>query len=230
MDIREILKKVDHTLLGVTAGWSDIEQILIDAEKFGTASACIPPAFVKRAKEYVGDRVKICTVIGFPNGYNTTAAKVFETEDAVANGADEIDMVINVGELKSGNTVYVENEIKAVRAACEGKILKVIIETCLLTENEKITMCDIVTRSGADYIKTSTGFSTGGATVDDVRLMRENVGPNVKVKAAGKIRDAETMLAMVAAGAERIGARASVAIMDELRQRFAAEGLDYLEI
>ena len=135
MDIREILKKVDHTLLGVTAGWSDIEQILIDAEKFGTASACIPPAFVKRAKEYVGDRVKICTVIGFPNGYNTTAVKVFETKDAVENGADEIDMVINVGELKSGNTVYVENEIKAVRAACEGKILKVIIETCLLTEN-----------------------------------------------------------------------------------------------
>ena len=122
-------------------------------KNFGTASACIPPAFVKRAKEYVGDRVKICTVIGFPNGYNTTAAKVFETKDAVENGADEIDMVINVGELKSGNTVYVENEIKAVRAACEGKILKVIIETCLLTENEKITMCDIVTRSGADYIK-----------------------------------------------------------------------------
>ena len=138
MDIREILKKVDHTLLGVTAGWSDIEQILIDAEKFGTASACIPPAFVKRAKDYVGDKVKICTVIGFPNGYNTTAVKVFETKDAVENGADEIDMVINVGELKSGNTVYVENEIKAVRAACEGKILKVIIETCLLTENEKI--------------------------------------------------------------------------------------------
>lgn len=183
MDIREILKKVDHTLLGVTAGWGDIEQILIDAEKFGTASACIPPAFVKRAKDYVGDRVKICTVIGFPNGYNTTAAKVFETADAVANGADEIDMVINVGELKSGNTVYVENEIKAVRAACEGKILKVIIETCLLTENEKITMCDIVTRSGADYIKTSTGFSTGGATFDDIKLFSEHIGSNVKMKA-----------------------------------------------
>ena len=205
MDIREILKKVDHTLLGVTAGWSDIEQILIDAEKFGTASACIPPAFVKRAKDYVGDRVKICTVIGFPNGYNTTAAKVFETADAVANGADEIDMVINVGELKSGNTVYVENEIKAVRAACEGKILKVIIETCLLTENEKIAMCDIVTRSGADYIKTSTGFSKGGATEHDVKLFAEHVAPGLKIKAAGGISslaDAENFLRL---GADRLG-------------------------
>ena len=190
MDIREILKKVDHTLLGVTAGWSDIEQILIDAEKFGTASACIPPAFVKRAKEYVGDRVKICTVIGFPNGYN---------------GADEIDMVINVGELKSGNTVYVENEIKAVRAACEGKILKVIIETCLLTENEKITMCDIVTRSGADYIKTSTGFSTGGATFDDIKLFSEHIGSNIKMKAAGGISSLDDAERFISLGCDRLG-------------------------
>ena len=205
MDIREILKKVDHTLLGVTAGWSDIEQILIDAEKFGTASACIPPAFVKRAKDYVGDRVKICTVIGFPNGYNTTAAKVFETKDAVANGADEIDMVINVGELKSGNTVYVENEIKAVRAACEGKIFKVIIETCLLTENEKITMCEIVTRSGADYIKTSTGFSLGGATFDDIKLFSEHIGSNVKMKAAGGISSLDDAEKFIALGCDRLG-------------------------
>ena len=186
MDIREILKKVDHTLLGVTAGWSDIEQILIDAEKFGTASACIPPAFVKRAKEYVGDRVKICTVIGFPNGYNTTAAKVFETEDAVANGADEI-------------------EIKAVRAACEGKILKVIIETCLLTESEKITMCEIVTHSGADYIKTSTGFSLDGATFDDIKLFSEHIGSNVKMKAAGGISSLEDAEKFIALGCDRLG-------------------------
>ena len=195
MDIREILKKVDHTLLGVTAGWSDIEQILIDAEKFGTASACIPPAFVKRAKEYVGDRVKICTVIGFPNGYNTTAAKVFETKDAVENG----------GELKSGNTVYVENEIKAVRAACEGKILKVIIETCLLTESEKIAMCEIVTRSGADYIKTSTGFSLGGATFDDIKLFSEHIGSNVKMKAAGGISSLNDAERFISLGCDRLG-------------------------
>ena len=205
MDIREILKKVDHTLLGVTAGWSDIEQILIDAEKFGTASACIPPAFVKRAKEYVGDRVKICTVIGFPNGYNTTAAKVFETEDAVANGADEIDMVINVGELKSGNTVYVENEIKAVRAACEGKILKVIIETCLLTDEEKIAMCRCVSDSGADYIKTSTGFSKAGATFADVALFKKHVAPHVKIKAAGGISSLEDAEKFIELGADRLG-------------------------
>ena len=225
MDIREILKKVDHTLLGVTAGWSDIEQILIDAEKFGTASACIPPAFVKRAKDYVGDRVKICTVIGFPNGYNTTVigfpngydttkAKCFEAADAVENGADEIDMVINVGELKSGNTVYVENEIKAVRAACEGKILKVIIETCLLTNEQKVKACLAAKAAGADYVKTSTGFSTAGATVEDVALMRKTVGPDMGVKAAGGIRSREAAEAMIAAGATRIGASSSKKIIE----------------
>lgn len=205
MEIKDILKKVDHTLLGVTAGWDDIEQILNDAEKYDTASACIPPAFVTRAKDYVGDKVKICTVIGFPNGYNTTAAKVFETEDAVRNGADEIDMVINIGELKAGNTVYVENEIKAVREACRGSILKVIIETCLLTDEEKITMCEIVTRTGADYIKTSTGFSSGGATFADIELFSKHIGGNVKMKAAGGIKSLDDAEKFIELGCDRLG-------------------------
>ena len=205
MDIREILKKVDHTLLGVTAGWSDIEQILIDAEKFGTASACIPPAFVKRAKEYVGDRVKICTVIGFPNGYNTTAAKVFETEDAVANGADEIDMVINLSMVKDGCWDDVLADIKAVRQACVGKVLKVIIECCLLTEEEKIRMCSIVAEGGADFIKTSTGFSKGGATRSDVALLRKYSPENVQVKAAGGISSIEDAEDFISLGATRLG-------------------------
>lgn len=205
MEIKDILKKVDHTLLGVTAGWDDIEQILNDAEKYDTASACIPPAFVTRAKDYVGDKVKICTVIGFPNGYNTTAAKVFETEDAVRNGADEIDMVINIGELKAGNTVYVENEIKAVREACRGRILKVIIETCLLTDEEKITMCEIVTRTGADYIKTSTGFSSGGATFADIELFSKHIGGNVKMKAAGGIKSLDDAEKFIELGCDRLG-------------------------
>lgn len=205
MEIKDILKKVDHTLLGVTAGWDDIEQILNDAKKYETASACIPPAFVARAKDYVGDKVKICTVIGFPNGYNTTAAKVFETEDAVRNGADEIDMVINIGELKAGNTVYVENEIKAVREACRGRILKVIIETCLLTDEEKITMCEIVTRTGADYIKTSTGFSSGGATFADIELFSKHIGGNVKMKAAGGIKSLDDAEKFIELGCDRLG-------------------------
>ena len=201
----EMLSKVDHTLLKPEATWDQIKTLCDEAMEFGCATVCIPPSYVKRAAEYVQGNLKICTVIGFPNGYNTTAAKVFETEDAVANGADEIDMVINVGELKSGNTVYVENEIKAVRAACEGKILKVIIETCLLTENEKITMCDIVTRSGADYIKTSTGFSTGGATFDDIKLFSEHIGSNVKMKAAGGISSLDDAEKFIALGCDRLG-------------------------
>ena len=205
MEIKDILKKVDHTLLDVTAGWDDIEQILNDAKKYETASACIPPAFVARAKDYIGDKVKICTVIGFPNGYNTTAAKVFETEDAVRNGADEIDMVINIGELKAGNTVYVENEIKAVREACRGSILKVIIETCLLTDEEKITMCEIVTRTGADYIKTSTGFSSGGATFADIELFSKHIGGNVKMKAAGGIKSLDDAEKFIELGCDRLG-------------------------
>ncbi len=205
MEIKDILGRVDHTLLGVTAGWEEIKETLDDAEKYGTASACIPPSFVSKAKAYVGDRVKICTVIGFPNGYNTTKAKVFETEDAVRNGADEIDMVINIGELKSGNTEYVENEVRAVRAACEGKVLKVIIETCLLTDEEKITMCGIVTRSGADYIKTSTGFSTAGATFGDIELFSQYIGENVKMKAAGGISGIDDAEKFIALGCDRLG-------------------------
>lgn len=205
MEIKDILGRVDHTLLGVTAGWEEIKETLDDAEKYGTASACIPPSFVSKAKAYVGDRVKICTVIGFPNGYNTTKAKVFETEDAVRNGADEIDMVINIGELKSGNTEYVENEVRAVRAACEGKVLKVIIETCLLTDEEKITMCGIVTRSGADYIKTSTGFSTAGATFGDIELFSQHIGENVKMKAAGGISGIDDAEKFIALGCDRLG-------------------------
>lgn len=205
MTYREILSRVDHTLLKQGATWEQIKAVCDDGLRFGTASVCIPPSFVKQAAEYLKGRLPVCTVIGFPNGYNTTAAKVFETKDAVENGADEIDMVINVGELKSGNTVYVENEIKAVRAACEGKILKVIIETCLLTENEKITMCDIVTRSGADYIKTSTGFSTGGATFDDIKLFSEHIGSNVKMKAAGGISSLDDAERFISLGCDRLG-------------------------
>ena len=205
MDIREILKKVDHTLLGVTAGWSDIEQILIDAEKFGTASACIPPAFVKRAKDYVGDRVKICTVIGFPNGYDTTAAKCFEAADAVKNGASEIDMVINIGWVKDGLYDDVLAEIRAVKEACAGKLLKVIIETCMLTDAEKIELCRVVSESGADYIKTSTGFGGGGATREDVALFKAHVAPHVKIKAAGGIANLDDARDFVALGADRLG-------------------------
>lgn len=205
MDIKDILEKCDHTLLRVDCTSGEIRALCDQAIKYNCASVCIPPCHVPGAKRYVGDKLKICTVIGFPNGYMTTAAKAFEAADAVKNGADEIDMVINVGELKSGNTVYVENEIKAVRAACEGKILKVIIETCLLTENEKITMCEIVTRSGADYIKTSTGFSLGGATFDDIKLFSEHIGSNVKMKAAGGISSLEDAEKFIALGCDRLG-------------------------
>ena len=187
MDREEILNKVDHTLLTQTATWEEIREILDDAMKYHTASACIPAAYVKQAAEYVQGRLPICTVIGFPNGYHTTAVKVFETKDAVANGASEIDMVINIGFLKDKRYEEIEEEIRQVHVACEGRILKVIIETCLLTEKEKIKMCEIVTKAGAEFIKTSTGFSTGGATFEDVELMRKYVGANVKVKAAGGI-------------------------------------------
>ena len=205
MDVKQILSYCDHTLLSQTATWEEIRVICDDGMRYGTASVCIPPSFVRMAKEYVGERLKICTVIGFPNGYNTTAVKCFETRDAVAAGADEIDMVINLGDLKMGKDDVVENEIRAIKAACDGRLLKVIIETCLLTEDEKLRMCGIVTRAGAEYIKTSTGFSTGGATREDVALMRANVGKHVKVKAAGGISslaDAEDFLAL---GAERLG-------------------------
>lgn len=202
---KNILAACDHTLLGVASTWNEIKAICDDGMSFGTASVCIPPAFVKRAKEYVGDKLAICTVIGFPNGYNTTATKVFETRDAIENGADEIDMVINVGELKAGNEQYLLDEIKAIKAACGDKILKVIIETCLLTEEEKKTMCRIVNESGADYIKTSTGFSTAGATREDVALMRANSAEHVKVKAAGGISSLEDAQDFLDLGADRLG-------------------------
>ncbi len=215
MDIKEILSKCDHTLLKQESTWEDIKVILDDAKKYHTASVCIPPCFIKRAKEYAGGEVKLCTVIGFPNGSHTTECKVFETKDAIANGADEVDMVINIGELKAGNHDYVLNEIKQLRAASEGRILKVIIETCLLTEDEKIRMCDIVTESKADFIKTSTGFSSGGATFEDIELFAEHVGENVGIKASGgisSIADAERFIEL---GASRLGTSRIVKIVKE---------------
>ena len=205
MNVKEILSTCDHTLLKVDAKWSDIQKVLEDGIKYGVASACIPPCFVKRAKDYVGDKLKICTVIGFPNGYNTTAVKVFETQQAILEGADEIDMVINIGWLKNKWDTQVRDEISAIKAACGEKVLKVIIETCLLTEDEKLRMCKLVTEAGADYIKTSTGFSKAGATLDDVKLMRANVGANVKVKAAGGISGLDDAQAFLDNGADRLG-------------------------
>lgn len=205
MDNKEILSHCDHTLLAQTATWEDIRTICDDGIKYGTASVCIPPCFVRQAKEYVGDRLAICTVIGFPNGYNTTTVKCFETREAIAMGADEIDMVINIGKLRAGLDGEVLEEIRDVKAACGDKILKVIIETCLLSEDEKIRMCHIVTDAGADYIKTSTGFSTAGATQADVALMGIHVGANVRVKAAGGISSLADAEAFLKLGADRLG-------------------------
>jgi len=219
MNIREILSKVDHTLLNVDSTWEQIKELCEDAMRYETASVCIPPSFVKRAKEFVGARMKVCTVIGFPNGYATTAAKVFETEDAVNNGADEIDMVINVGALKEGNIALVGKEIRAVKDACGGRILKVIIETCLLTDEEKITMCRLVTDAGADFIKTSTGFSKGGATFGDVRLMKAHIGPQVKVKASGGIGSLEDAAEFIRLGSARLGTSRIVKIMKAREER-----------
>lgn len=205
MKIEEILKHVDHTLLAQTATWEEIRGICDDGMAYHTASVCIPPSYVRQAKEYVGDKLAVCTVIGFPNGYNTTAVKVAETKDAVGNGADEIDMVINLGWVKDKKYDCVESEIRQIKEAADGKLLKVIIETCLLSEEEKVKMCEIVTAAGADYIKTSTGFSSEGATFGDVRLFARHVGADVKIKAAGGIRsiqDAEDFLEL---GAGRLG-------------------------
>lgn len=213
MDIKQILAKCDHTLLGQTATWEDIKGICDDGMKYATASVCIPPSFVKRAKEYVGDKLQICTVIGFPNGYNTTAVKEYETIDAIKNGADEIDMVINIGELKAGNYDYLLNEIRTLKQACGNKILKVIIETCLLTDEEKIKMCEIVTLAGADYIKTSTGFSKAGATFADIALFAQNIGANVKMKAAGGISSVADAEEFVRLGASRLGTSRIVKIV-----------------
>lgn len=204
-NMKKILGMVDHTLLSQTATWDEIKVLCDDAICYGTASVCIPPCYVKQAKNYVKEKMRICTVIGFPNGNSTTASKVYETENAVANGADEIDMVINIGMLKSGDYNYVLDEIRQIQKACQGRILKVIIETCLLTEQEKIKMCELVTESGADYIKTSTGFSTAGASFDDVALFAANVGPGVKIKAAGGISSIEDAEKFIQLGADRLG-------------------------
>lgn len=213
MEIKEILSKCDHTLLAQTATWEDIKAICDDGIKYQTASVCIPPCFVKQSSEYSKGRVAICTVIGFPNGYNTTAVKEFETKDAIANGADEIDMVINIGELKAGNYDYVENEIRTLKKACGDKILKVIIETCLLTDDEKIKMCELVTKAGADFIKTSTGFSKAGATFADIELFAKHVGKNVRMKAAGGISSIEDAEKFVELGASRLGTSRIVKIV-----------------
>ena len=213
MTKEEILSKVDHTLLKQTSTWEQIKMILDEGMENHTASACIPPCFVKRAKEYVGARLPICTVIGFPNGNCTTAVKVFETADAVKNGADEIDMVINIGLVKEGNYDAVLDEINEVKKACDGRLLKVIIETCLLTNDEKIKMCEIVTKSDADYIKTSTGFSEGGATFDDVALMRVHSGIDLKVKAAGGIATVQDAEEFIKLGADRLGTSRLIALL-----------------
>mgnify|MGYP005890459529 FL=1 len=205
MDVKNILAHCDHTLLKQESTWAQIKEVCDDGLKYGCASVCIPASFVKQAADYVGNELKICTVIGFPNGYSTTAVKVFETEDAIRNGADEIDMVINIGWVKDQRWDEVLAEIKAIKASCQGRILKVIVKTCLLTEAEKIKLCELVTESGADYIKTSTGFSTGGATREDVALFKAHIGPGVKIKAAGGIsslQDAEDFMAL---GADRLG-------------------------
>ncbi len=205
MDNKTILSTVDHTLLKQTSTWEDIKVICEDAMKYEVASVCIPPSFVKKAKEFVGDKMQVCTVIGFPNGYNTTAVKVFETKDAINNGADEIDMVINLGMLKENKFEEITQEIKSIKEACKDKILKVIIETCLLSEEEKVEMCKCVTNAKADFIKTSTGFSTGGATAKDLALFKENIGKDVSIKAAGGIKDLDTAREFIKIGSSRLG-------------------------
>ena len=205
MELSEILSRCDHTLLGQASTWADIKSICDDGMKYKTASVCIPASFVKQAKEYVGDKLAICTVIGFPNGYATTASKCFMAHDAISNGADEVDMVINIGWAKEGKWAELTEEIRQIKAHCHGRILKVIIETCLLTDEEKIQLCKCVTDAEADYIKTSTGFSTAGATFADVELFAKHVGKNVKIKAAGGISSLEDAEKFIALGADRLG-------------------------
>ena len=204
-EMQEILARVDHTLLRQTAAWEEIQRICEEGMEFHTASVCIPPCYVREARAFLGDRLPVCTVIGFPNGSSTTASKVFETEDAVQNGAAEIDMVISIGHVKAGNYGYVEKEIREIKQACQGRILKVIIETCLLTEEEKIRMCQAVTEAGADFIKTSTGFSAGGATREDIALFKKYVGPQVRIKAAGGIKRFAEARDFISLGASRLG-------------------------
>lgn len=213
MDVKDIFAKVDHTLLDVTATWDDIKNLCDDAMKYQTASVCIPSAYVREAANYVEGKIAICTVIGFPNGYSTQAVKVFEATDAITNGASEIDMVINVGFLKSGRYEEVCDEIRAIKNACGSRVLKVIVETCLLTQEEKVKVCELVTKAGADYIKTSTGFSKAGATKEDVSLFAQNIGQNVKIKAAGGIRSLDDAKAFIDLGADRLGTSAIVKIV-----------------
>ena len=213
MDCKEILSRVDHTLLTPTATWAQVKAVCDEGLAYGVASVCIPPRYVKKAADYVGNDLKLTTVVGFPNGYSTPEVKVYETEDAIRNGADEIDMVINLGLAKSGDWEGVLEEIKAVKHSCKGRILKVIVEACQLTQEEKIALCRVVSMSGADFIKTSTGFSSGGATVEDVELFRAHISPDVRIKAAGGIRTFEQAQALLDAGAQRIGASALVALM-----------------
>ncbi len=215
MERKELLHKLDHTLLKQDATWEQIRKLCEEGIENHVASVCIPPCFVKEAKDYVGERLRICTVIGFPNGYNTTAVKVAETLDAVANGADEIDMVININRVKDDRLEEVLREIREVRQACPDQILKVIIETCLLTEEEKIKMCEVVTKAGADYIKTSTGFSTGGATFEDVALMQKYVGDQVRVKAAGGISTVEDAQRFIRLGASRLGTSRLIRLLEQ---------------
>ena len=220
MDFQDILKTVDHTILSVDATWPQVMEILDDAVRFGVASACIPPCYVGRARDYVGSATAICTVIGFPNGYSSTPVKVFEAQQALADGADEIDMVINIGWLKEGLFDQIAREIQAVKEACGRHILKVIVETCLLTEKEKIAMCDIVTRTGADFIKTSTGFSAAGAHPHDIMLFAGHVGPNVKIKAAGGISTLEEARRFLDIGAHRLGTSRIVALCKQQKKEY----------
>ncbi len=215
MDIDKILRCVDHTELKVTATMSDIINLCDDAVRYNTASVCIAPCFVKGAKDYLKDKKSICTVIGFPNGYNNTKTKIYETVQALSDGADEIDMVANIGDIKSGGYNFVLNEIKEIKKICDKKILKVIIETCLLTDEEKINMCKIVSESGADFIKTSTGFSTGGATIEDIILMKNNIFGGVKIKAAGGIKTLEDAELFLNSGASRLGTSRIVKLVKE---------------
>ena len=217
-DLKNILSRVDHTLLSQTATWAEIKTICDDGIKYGCASVCIPASYVKQAAEYVAGKIAVCTVIGFPNGYDTTAAKCFEASDAVANGASEIDMVINIGWVKDGLYDKVLSEIRDVKGHCRGKLLKVIIETCLLTDAEKIELCRVVSESGADYIKTSTGFGGGGATREDVALFKKHVAPHVKIKAAGGIADLNDAKDFIALGADRLGTSRIVKAVKAMEQ------------
>ena len=218
MDTKQLLSHVDHTLLKVDATWEMIKQICDEGIKYGTASVCIPAAFVKRCADYSAGRVKICTVVGFPNGYSTPAAKAFEAAEAVANGADEIDMVINIGALKDGDLAFLEEEIRLVKAACGDKVLKVIIETCLLTDGEKVKMCEVCGKAGADFIKTSTGFSKSGATMNDVQIFAKHAPKGLKIKAAGGISSLEDGIAFLNAGAHRLGTSRIVNIVKEMEK------------